>query len=213
MMKVWAVVPVKELGAAKQRLAGALDPALRRALALAMLEDVLAALAVVPQLAGIVVATADPQAAALAARHGATVSREDAALGHSEAVAAVARRLARDGAAMLTLPADIPLVRPADIARLLAPCSEAPGFAIAPAHDGLGSNAVLCAPADLVPLRFGGASFAPHVAAARARGLNPLILDLPRIALDLDEAADLAAFLAIPSRTRARALLHAEASA
>ena len=146
-------------------------------------------------------------------RHGAAVSREDAALGHSEAVAAVARRLAGDGAAMLTLPADIPLVRPADIARLLAACGEGPAFAIVPAHDGLGSNAVLCAPADLVPLRFGGASFAPHLAAARARGLDPLILDLPRIALDLDEAADLAAFLAVPSRTRARALLHAEASA
>jgi len=212
-MKIWAVIPVKELGAAKQRLAGTLAPALRRELALAMLEDVLDCVAAVPQLAGIIVATVDPEAAALAARHGAAVSREDAALGHSEAVAAVARRLAGDGAAMLTLPADIPLVRPADIARLLAACGEGPAFAIVPAHDGLGSNAVLCAPADLVPLRFGGASFAPHLAAARARGLDPLILDLPRIALDLDEAADLAAFLAVPSRTRARALLHVEASA
>jgi 2-phospho-L-lactate guanylyltransferase len=212
-MKVWAVIPVKELGAAKQRLAGALDPALRRELALAMLEDVLECVAAVPQLAGIIVATVDQQAAALAARHGAAISREDAALGHIEAVAAVARRLASDGAAMLTLPADIPLVRPADITRLLAACGEAPAFAIVPAHDRLGSNAVLCAPADLVPLRFGGTSFVPHVVAARAQGLNPLILDLPRVALDLDEAADLAAFLAIPSRTRARALLHAEAPA
>src|ERR1700722_18130793 len=123
-MKVWAVVPVKALDAAKQRLAGALDPALRRELALAMLEDVLDCVAAVPQLAGLIVATVDPQAAALAARHGAAVSREDAALGHSEAVAAAARRLAVDGAAMLTLPADIPLVRPLDIARLLAACSE-----------------------------------------------------------------------------------------
>ena len=55
MKRVWAVVPVKELGAAKQRLAGALDAALRRALALAMLEDVLEALAGARGLAGIIV--------------------------------------------------------------------------------------------------------------------------------------------------------------
>jgi 2-phospho-L-lactate guanylyltransferase len=210
-MTLYAVVPVKEIGAAKQRLAGTLDAKLRRALALAMLEDVLDCLAAVPQLSGIIVATVDPEAAALAARYGATVSREDAALGHSEAVAAVARRLACDGAAMLTLPADIPLVQTADVARLVD--SRAVGFAIVPARDGQGSNAVLCAPAGLVPLRFGGASFLPHLAAARARGINPLILDLPRIALDIDDAGDLAAFLAFPSRTRARALLHAEVSA
>ena len=60
-MKIWAVIPVKELGAAKQRLAGALDPALRRELALAMLEDVLDCVAAVPQLAGIIVATVDPE--------------------------------------------------------------------------------------------------------------------------------------------------------
>lgn len=205
-MTPWAVVPVKALALAKQRLSGTLGAALRRDLALAMLEDVLECLAAVPQLAGIVVATVDGQAAALATRYGASVAREDAADGHSEAVAAVARRLARDGAAMLALPGDIPLARPADIARIIAACA-APGFAIVPARDGLGSNAVLCAPADVVPLRFGGASFAPHVAAARARGLAPAVLALPRIALDIDDGDDLAAFLAVPSRSRARAVL------
>jgi 2-phospho-L-lactate guanylyltransferase len=206
-MRPWAVVPVKALGLAKQRLAGTLDAALRQELALAMLEDVLECLAAVEQLAGIVVATVDARAAALAARYGAALSREDAELGHSEAVAAVARRLARDGAAMLALPADIPLARPADIARIIAACDAAPGFAIVPARDGLGSNAVLCVPADAVPLRFGGASFAPHVAAARARGLAPAVLALPRIALDIDDGADLAAFLAVPSVSRARAVI------
>ena len=80
-------------------------------------------------------------------RCGAAISREEAGDGHSEAVAAVANRLARGGAAMLALPADIPLVRPADIARLIAAGELAPAFAIVPARDGRGSNAVLCAPA------------------------------------------------------------------
>src|ERR1700680_3207545 len=44
-MGIWAVVPVKELDRAKERLAPVLPPERRRALMLAMLEDVLTALA------------------------------------------------------------------------------------------------------------------------------------------------------------------------
>src|SRR5258707_490022 len=44
-MGMWAVVPVKELDRAKERLAPVLPPERRRALMLAMLEDVLTALA------------------------------------------------------------------------------------------------------------------------------------------------------------------------
>ena len=61
--------------AAKQRLAGLLVAGARRQLALAMLADVLQAIAGVPELAGIVAVTVDPDAAtslcAPASRHGA----------------------------------------------------------------------------------------------------------------------------------------------
>ena len=50
---IWAVVPVKDTAAAKQRLAPALPRELRQELALAMLEDVLAALAEARDLAGV----------------------------------------------------------------------------------------------------------------------------------------------------------------
>jgi 2-phospho-L-lactate/phosphoenolpyruvate guanylyltransferase len=204
MSGLWAVVPVKELARAKARLAGSLDAALRRDLMRAMFEDVLDALVRTPALAGIVVATVDDEAAAIARRCGAVVSREDAGSGHSEAVAACARRLGRDGAAMLTLAADIPLLLPADVAAIIA--ARDARFVIVPSRD-LGSNAVLCAPADAVPLRFGGPSFPPHVAAARARGLAPVTLNLPRVALDIDGPRDLAALLAADEPCRARALL------
>lgn len=72
---IWAIVPVKETAAAKQRLAGLLVAGARRQLALAMLADVLQAIAGVPELAGIVAVTVDPDAAtslcAPASRHGA----------------------------------------------------------------------------------------------------------------------------------------------
>jgi 2-phospho-L-lactate/phosphoenolpyruvate guanylyltransferase len=207
MSALWAVVPVKELALAKQRLGLRLAPALRRALMLAMVEDVLAALAKAPELAGIAVVTADPDAASLVVRFGAEVWDEDSRAGHSEAVAAAARRLAREGRSMLTVPADIPLVATDDIARLAAAAAAAPAFVIAPSRDKRGSNAVLCAPADCVPLRFGEGSFFPHLAAARERGIAPAILDLPRVALDIDTGDDLDFFLAQRSDTRAHAAL------
>jgi 2-phospho-L-lactate guanylyltransferase len=204
MSLVRAVVPVKEIALAKQRLAPALDAAARHDLALAMLEDVLDALSRARGLAGSLVVTADAAAARIAARFGADVSADAARDGHSEAVAAAARRLAKAGEDMLTLPADVPLVLAEDIERIVATRGR---FIIVPAHDGRGSNAVLCRPADAVPLRFGEASFEPHLAAAVARGIAPVTIALPRIALDIDRPDDLAAFLRAPAGTRARAVL------
>lgn len=210
---IWAVVPVKDSAVAKQRLARALPAALRRALALAMAEDVLETLAAVRGLAGVLVVTIDEAAAQIAARYGAVISREAASEGHTAAVAAAAHKLANQGAALLTLPGDVPLVAPCDIERVIATQRSVPSFTIVPARDELGSNAILCSPADAVPLRFGENSFFPHLAVARARGIEPVILPLTRLGLDIDGPEDLAAFLKIPSQTRARALFENDALA
>jgi len=205
--QICAVVPVKDTREAKQRLAAVLSGARRQELALAMLADVLAALAHVPELAGVVVATIDPAAAALAARYGARSSGEAARDGHTGAVAAAARRLAAEGLDMLALPGDIPLVEADDIRQLIAAHGDAPAFTIAPARDERGSNAVLCSPAGIVPLRFGADSFFPHLDAAKALGITPAVVHRPRIALDIDTVDDLAALLAVPGRTCTQALL------
>ena len=108
MTGVWAVVPIKELGDAKQRLSSCLSLEERRTLATIMLEDVLDTLSAVQQLAGMLVVTLDPVAASLAGRHGARVVTEAAREGHTGAVAAAQRLLARKGqAAMITMPGDI----------------------------------------------------------------------------------------------------------
>jgi 2-phospho-L-lactate guanylyltransferase len=201
---IWAVVPVKDTALAKQRLAAAVPPALRQALMLIMLEDVLAALAETPGLAGRLLVTTDPAAARLAARYGAVCMTEGADGGHTGAVAAAARRLATEGAdGMLTLPGDIPLVTAEQIGHLLAAHRPAPSFTIAPSRDEQGSNAVLVSPPEAVPLRFGDNSFFPHLAAAEARGIAPTVLHLPGIALDIDNPGDLAHFAQLGSRTRA----------
>ena len=206
---IYAVVPVKDTGDAKRRLAGVLNGARRQQLALAMCEDVLATLAGVRELAGIVVVTVDPAAAAMAARYGAHVSSAGAREGHTGAVAAAARELAREG--MLTVPADIPLVEGDDIRELIHvhrnSTRGARAFTIVPARDERGSNAILCSPAGAVPLRFGADSFVPHLSAAKRCAIEPTVVRLPRIALDIDTPDDVAKFLATPSSTHARALL------
>jgi 2-phospho-L-lactate guanylyltransferase len=201
---LWAVVPVKDLQHAKQRLAGLLDAAERRALFAAMLEDVLGALAASEHLAGILVVTRDVQARNLAARYGARVLAEPKNRGHTAASTLGAATLAQEGAAgMLQLPADLPLVTPADIGAVLQAHGQAPSITLAPSRDRLGSNAVACSPPDLLPLRFGDDSFYPHLERARALGIEPQIVERQGLALDVDTPADLAAFLAAPSATRA----------
>jgi 2-phospho-L-lactate/phosphoenolpyruvate guanylyltransferase len=207
-MALWAVVPVKERKRAKERLASLLSPAMRQALVLAMLEDVLSALATAPGLAGSIVVTVDPAARRLAQDYGARIFEEGARDSHTGAVTAAARRLAAEGeAAMLTLPGDVPLVTPDEIGRIIASHAPAPSFTIVPSHDEGGSNTILLSPPEAVPLRFGIDSFHPHLRAAAARGINPTVLRLPGLALDIDNPEDLAAFLRTSSRTRTRALL------
>jgi 2-phospho-L-lactate guanylyltransferase len=201
---IWAVVPVKDTAAAKQRLAAAVPASLRQGLALAMLEDVLAALAEVRGLAGRLLVTIDPVARALGVRYGAECIEDGAEAGHTGAVAAAARRLAAENrGAMLTLPGDIPLVTASEIARLIEAHFPAPSFTIAPSHDEMGSNAIIVSPPEAVPLRFGDDSFRPHLAIARAHGIEPRIVHLPGVALDIDNPVDLAHFSQIGSRTRA----------
>jgi len=205
---LWAVVPVKDLHLAKQRLAAVLGPEERRALFRAMLEDVLSVLAASEGLAGTLLVTRDGEACALARGYGARVLAEAANLGHTAASSLGARALAQRGAAgMVQVPADVPLVTPADIAALLEAHGDAPAVTLAPSRDERGSNAVVCSPPDLLPLRFGADSFLPHVRRAQALGIEPEIVRRPGLALDIDTPEDLAAFLAAPSQTRAYAYL------
>lgn len=207
MIDVWAAVPVKGFTGAKQRTSSVLTPVQREILAATMLEDVLSALAGATRLAGILVNTIDPVAAALAERYGARVVTEGALDGHTGAVNGMARVLTAEGkGALLTVPGDIPRVTSTEIDAVVGSCLAAPSFTIVPAHDELGSNAVLCAPPFSVPLRFGDDSYFPHLMATRRQGIEPTIVRLPGIGLDIDHPVDLRKFVATQPRVPTRTL-------
>ena len=194
MTKFWTIIPVKDTRFSKQRLAARFDAAQRQKLALTMLEDVLAAVAPTCDLSRLALVTVDPAAVALARHYTARVIEDGAHDGHTGAVVAAARVAKKEGATgFLTVPGDIPLATADEIKRLLDAHSalQVPSFTIAPSHDEFGSNAVAMSPPGAVPLRFGDDSYRPHLAAARAGGIEPAVLNLPGVADDVDTPDDI----------------------
>ena len=198
-----AVVPVKNLADAKQRLSPALDKNERCTLFWAMLEDVLAALIQVEGFARVFLVTRDEEVLRLAHKFGIETLVEPQNLGQTGAVNFAVSYLMQSGTgSLLTLPADIPLVSPAEIECVLAAHLPDPAVTIAPARDELGSNAVLCSPPDVLTFRFGDNSFYPHLERARASGIEPSIVKRAGLGLDIDVPDDLAEFCKQPSETK-----------
>lgn len=201
---IFALVPVKELSEAKARLRPLLDGEQRRALSLAMLQDVLAALRQVSGLQATAVVSRDEAALALARHLGALAIAEPRDLGGlNEALTYASDLLQRQGAqGVLVVPADMPGAQPAEIEELLAAAGARPQVVLSPSRDG-GTNALLRCPPDVIPPRFGPRSAAAHRREAEARGVPFRLLRLPSLALDIDGPSDLRRFAAMGHRCHA----------
>lgn len=206
MSGLWIVIPVKDTRFSKQRLADMLSAGERQALAHAMLEDVLDAVAALRDVVAVALVTVDPFAVSLARRHGFRVIEVGAHDGHTGAVDGGRRVLAGEGAGgILTMPGDIPLVTAAEIGEVVEAHDPARGFTIVPAHDWQGSNAVACSPPEAVALRFGSDSFYPHLEAARLAGIEPRVMEFAGIATDVDTPEDADRLLRVDAARRSRA--------
>jgi len=189
-----AVLPVKSFAKAKQRLGEAVGDSDREELAAAMVGDVLAALARVPQLDDVIVVTAEPIAAHEAERTGAVVVHDPEEWGQSAAAnRGIDAALARDAQRVLLVPGDCPALESDEVAQLLQRRDETPSVVIVPDRHGSGTNALLLAPPDAVEPSFGTGSFARHAARARAVGATVKVCELHSLGLDVDTPDDLAA--------------------
>ncbi|NYF57430.1 2-phospho-L-lactate guanylyltransferase [Micromonospora purpureochromogenes] len=210
--RLWTVVvPVKRLGAAKSRLRGALPAVPHEELALALAADTVRAVRACPAVAEVLVVTGDERAAALLGAAGARIVPDEpeaglnAAFRHGAAAAAA-------GAWVAGLTADLPALRPAELAAALRAAADDPGVRRFVA-DAPGSGTVLLTTPPGVPLapRFGVGSAAAHAAG----GALPLAGPWPSLRRDVDTAADLAAarHLGLGPRTAALAATRGESAA
>lgn len=182
------IVPVKELAAAKSRLAAALGDDTRRALARALLEDALQLCADAAFLRWWVV-TRDREVAGRAAEYGVDTI-EDPGRGLNAALAHAARVVKEAGAGTTTIiPADVPLARASDLQDLLDTGATSDIVVVPAGRDG-GTNALCLTSPDLLEPKFGRNSFHAHIAHADAAKLRCAVLALPRLALDLDTGDD-----------------------
>ena len=194
----WALVPLKNLALAKSRMIPAVDPATRRALMLAMAEDVLAVLAEVRGIDRILLVSNEPEAGSLlhAVQKGAlevfySADRE----GLNRELELAAEYAAAHGAArVLIIHADLPWLDAAAIERFL---DSSPVDAASAAQDklGTGTNALL-APLPLrVPLVFGVESLPKFHAGAGSAGVALHVVKDPPLEQDVDRPEDFARLL------------------
>lgn len=186
------VVPVKRLTVAKSRLTGSATTH-RAELALAFAADTVSAALDTPGVLEVVAVTDDADAARLLAGIGAHVIADEPDAGLNPALRHGARSAAErhPRAAIGALSADLPALRPRELARALS-AAAGHGSAVVADTSGVGTTAYLVSNArGLTNFRpaFGPNSLLAHVAG----GAHPLTgTDLASLRRDVDTPADLA---------------------
>jgi 2-phospho-L-lactate/phosphoenolpyruvate guanylyltransferase len=199
-VRTTAVLPVKRFAAAKQRLSTGLAPGTRRALAEAMLTDVLVALGRTDRVDDVIVVTAEPVAEALALGYGARVVADRLEEGQS-AAAEQGLRAVRDADVVLLVPGDCPALDPSELDALLASVEPAPSVVVVPDRHGTGTNALVLHPPDAIAPAFGPGSRERHEDLAHDAGAVVRVEALPSLVLDVDTPDDLAAMKAALDRS------------
>jgi len=206
-MPTWAIIPVKRMSEAKSSLSAVFAPEQRRRLVLSMLADVLGAVYQAPSIASAIVVSPDERVLSFARLHGAEGVAEPG-LGLNEALKlAICHTISKGMDSVLTLPADLPLLKSVDVENFIAAASSLKDVVIAPSK-AKGTNALFLRPPDLINLRFGGESFPLHVKEASQAGVRPRIYRSTTLALDIDEPEDLLSVETLGLGTRTCEFLH-----
>ncbi|MGA2010705.1 MAG: 2-phospho-L-lactate guanylyltransferase [Solirubrobacteraceae bacterium] len=191
-MTTIAILPIKSLDQAKQRLRDELDPTPRRALVEAMFSDVLVALRRSTLVDQVLVVSADHGAQRIAGGYGAMIVEEEDH-GHSHAAASgIVRAIELGSDRVLLVPGDCPLMDPLELDQLIAMPVGAPSALIVPDRHGTGTNALLLTPPGALEPAFGPGSHERHTRNAQEAGVEARTVPLRSLALDLDTPEDLA---------------------
>lgn len=197
-MHAVAIVPLKALDRAKERLSPRLDPEARRELASWMLHRVLDACATATLVGRIVVVAGDQAGVELATAGGAEALLQPVpGLGPALELADAALAGAH---ATLVVAADLPLATGAELDRVVAAAPPGPAVVVAPTADG-GTGALYRRPPGVIGTAYGPGSASAHLALARAAGVAAVRLDVPGLSMDIDTPEQLAQWRArFPAR-------------
>ncbi len=186
-----AVLPAKPLQIAKTRLGVVLSPPARMAIAMAMFDDVLAALTAARGVERVLVVTADATLAARARLAGAFVVDEGSPRGLNAAVAlGTGAALDLGARGVVVVLSDVPLLRPDDVDEVVDR-TPAHGALVVPSKEGFGTNALVRRPGSIFGPCFGGRSLQRHLAAAERIGIPCALWRNARVAFDVDTPEDL----------------------
>jgi 2-phospho-L-lactate guanylyltransferase len=189
-----AILPVKRLVNAKQRLGASVADSTRLELARAMVGDVLIALRETPSIDETILVTNDEQIRRAARYLGVSVLADSAEAGQSQAVRTGLEH-ALNGRAQraLCVPGDCPALDPGELERLLgSDDGEQPSVVVMPDRHGSGTNGLLLTPPDVITPSFGPDSRVRHEQLARAAKVDLRVELLPSLLLDVDTGEDLA---------------------
>lgn len=190
------LIPVKAPTGSKTRLSDLLSAGERKQLAWVMFEDVVRAVTHTREPDLIVLVSSFSQAVDRARTLGWDVIFEHSQVSESASIDWASQILRERGFdTVMRLPADLPLVRSEDIDDILSMKIDTPGALLVPSRDGTGTNAIVRTPPALFASRFGPNSLSLHKQEAARAGASCVVVNNERIALDIDEPADVEVLL------------------
>ncbi len=207
---IWAVLPLKDLNFAKQRLAAVITPNERQGLFKSMVEDVLSVLQALEEIERLLIVSDDATARVLGEKYNAVVLAENAIAGDTSNNSGLNRAAAKASAyaidhhvdSLLIIHGDLPLVNRKEMGELIekhrqavASSTEGSAVTVAPDREGQGTNVMLCTPPDAIEFHYGIGSCGKHLNSARSLGLMAQSQTLSGLGLDIDTPQDLLALV------------------
>lgn len=194
-MRIWAVIPIKALNKAKNRLASFLTEDERRKLVLKLFEHTLQELADWQILEGILVVSNDPFFNRFSASYSFEFLLEKQTSGLNGSVQMAAEYLESKGIeAMLVIHGDLPLISQEELNQLVA-AAPTTGVLIAPDRHLCGTNVLWVAPPLIIPFAYGSESFQKHQELTKKLNCSLVIFQSESLGLDIDFYDDYSFYL------------------
>ena len=190
-MSLWAIVPVKPLRRGKSRLSAILSEEERNRLNQFLFTHTIEVLKEVDAISDILVVSRDSNVLTFSREMGVRTVTENGTPELNNALlraSLFSKAFSTEG--VLIVPADLPLLTPADVNAFLSNRTQAPMIVITPDRRQQGTNMLLIDPPDLLTFSFGEESFKRHCALAEAKGAKVIVHNSDNIALDLDVPED-----------------------